>query len=59
VTGSAHCALAPFWSARLDRRELVGYQASARGGAVHVTLQGDRVLLAGQAVMVYTGTLLV
>src|SRR5207237_711832 len=34
VTGSAHCALAPFWSDRLHKAELTGYQASARGGAV-------------------------
>ena len=57
VTGSAHCALAPFWAARLGRRELVGFQASPRGGIVRVTLAGDRVLLGGQAVTVYTGTL--
>jgi len=34
VTGSAHCSLAPYWAARLGRTELVGYQASARGGFV-------------------------
>ena len=57
VTGSAHCALAPYWTAQLGRPELVGYQASARGGTVRVRLQGDRVILGGQAVTVLRGTL--
>ncbi len=58
VTGSAHCSLAPFWSARLGRPELVGYQASARGGTVRTELRGDRVRLGGRAVTVLTGELL-
>ncbi|MFE3451113.1 PhzF family phenazine biosynthesis protein [Nonomuraea sp. NPDC059194] len=57
VTGSAHCALAPFWSARLDRASLVGAQLSARGGLVRTTARGDRVDLAGRAVTVLSGTL--
>lgn len=59
VTGSAHCALAPFWAERLDRPALVGYQASARGGLVRTEVQGERVALAGQAVTVLHGTLLI
>ena len=58
VTGSAHCALAPFWAERLGRKELVGEQASARGGIVRMRLDGDRVFLAGQAVTVWEGSLL-
>jgi PhzF family phenazine biosynthesis protein len=57
VTGSAHCALAPYWVAQLGRAELVGYQASARGGTVRVRLQNDRVILGGQAVTVLRGEL--
>src|SRR5688500_9295573 len=57
VTGSAHCTLGPFWAARLQRDELVGYQVSDRGGTVRVRLQDDRTLLAGQAVTVMRGTL--
>lgn len=57
VTGSAHCALAPHWSARCGRDELSGYQASPRGGAVDVKLAGDRVLLRGRAVTVLRGEL--
>jgi len=59
VTGSAHCTLAPFWAARLGRAELVGYQASARGGVVRVRVAGERVRLGGQAVTVARGELLV
>ena len=58
VTGSAHCALGPFWGERLGKASLVGYQASARGGVVRVTVQGDRVLLGGQAVTVLRAELL-
>jgi PhzF family phenazine biosynthesis protein len=58
VTGSAHCALAPFWAERTGRSELVGYQASARGGYVRVRVNGARVLLAGQAVTVMRGELI-
>jgi len=58
VTGSAHCALGPWWAARLGCDELVGYQASSRGGTVRVRVVGDRVRLAGSAVTVVTGQLL-
>ena len=57
VTGSAHCCLGPFWAARLNRTNLVGFQASPRGGEVRVNVNGARVTLGGQAVTVYTGTL--
>ena len=58
VTGSAHCALGPYWGARLGKTTLVGYQASARGGTVRVELRGDRVQLGGHAVTVSRGELL-
>ncbi len=57
VTGSAHCCLGPFWAAKLGRSELVGYQASARGGVVRVRVEGARVRLSGQAVTVLRGEL--
>jgi PhzF family phenazine biosynthesis protein len=57
VTGSAHCALAPFWGERLGRESLVGYQVSARGGIVRARTAGDRVVLGGQAVTVLRGEL--
>jgi PhzF family phenazine biosynthesis protein len=58
VTGSAHCALGPLWGERLGRHELTGCQASSRGGIVRVTLQGERVLLGGQAVTTLRAELL-
>ncbi|MFK8907832.1 PhzF family phenazine biosynthesis protein [Streptomyces sp. YS-3] len=58
VTGSAHTALAPFWSARLGRTELTGLQASARTGLVRTSLRGERTLLTGTAVTVIEGELL-
>jgi len=58
VTGSAHCALAPYWSERLGRADLVGYQASLRGGRVHTQTSGERVILGGTAVTVLRGELL-
>jgi PhzF family phenazine biosynthesis protein len=57
VTGSAHCALAPFWAERLGKTEMTAYQCSPRGGVVKVKLAGDRVLLRGKAVTVLRGEL--
>ncbi|HEX8253111.1 MAG TPA: PhzF family phenazine biosynthesis protein [Thermoanaerobaculia bacterium] len=58
VTGSAHCCLTPYWSARLGKSEMLGYQASKRGGVVHVRLERDRVKLGGRAVTIFRGDLL-
>lgn len=58
VTGSAHCCLGPYWGARLKKTELVGYQASPRGGFVQVRIAEDRVYLTGKAVTVLEGRLL-
>jgi PhzF family phenazine biosynthesis protein len=57
VTGSAHCALGPYWAKVLEKNPLRGYQASQRGGFVTVTVRGDRVLLRGSAVTVVAGEL--
>ncbi|MGH7785902.1 MAG: PhzF family phenazine biosynthesis protein [Candidatus Binatia bacterium] len=58
VTGSAHCALAVHWGAKLGKTAMTGYQASRRGGVVRVQLAAaDRVHLFGQAVTVLRGTL--
>ena len=58
VTGSAHCALGPFWQARLGKSDLLAYQASPRGGVVRVRVVGDRVKLGGKAVTVLRGELI-
>jgi PhzF family phenazine biosynthesis protein len=57
VTGSAHCALGPYWAAKLGKSELSALQASPRGGVVQVKVAGDRVMLRGQAVTVLRGML--
>jgi predicted PhzF superfamily epimerase YddE/YHI9 len=57
VTGSAHCCLGPFWSERLGKTELTAFQASARGGIVRVRATGGRVMLGGEAVTFWRGTL--
>ncbi len=59
VTGSAHCALAPFWADRFGRDALVGHQLSTRGGRVSVRVRRDRVTLGGSAVTILRGDLLV
>jgi len=59
VTGSAHTALAPYWSARFGRDELTGLQVSKRTGLVATAVRGDRVHLTGQAVTVLDGDFLV
>lgn len=58
VTGSAHCTLAPFWAGRFGKTELRAWQASARGGEVHMRVTGDRVHLGGRAITVWKGELL-
>ncbi len=57
VTGSAHCALAMHWREVLGRAEMVGLQASARGGTVRCAVVGDRVELTGRAVTTLIGVL--
>lgn len=58
VTGAIHCSLIPYWSQRLAKLEMRAYQASARGGELHCRLAGERVKIAGDAVLVAKATLL-
>lgn len=55
VTGSAHCALAPFWFRLTGKRTMRAFQASRRGGELEVRYLGERVELVGTAVTVVTG----
>ena len=57
VTGSAHCALADYWSKRSGRTDFRAYQCSKRGGIVFARVDGDRVVIGGQAVTVMRGEL--
>jgi predicted PhzF superfamily epimerase YddE/YHI9 len=59
VTGSAHCCLAEWWGEKLGRQELVGFQASERGGVVRVARRDGRVNLIGRAVTISRGELIV
>ncbi len=57
VTGSTHCSLIPYWSARLNKFSMTALQCSARGGELYCRLEGDRVKIGGYATLVATGTL--
>jgi PhzF family phenazine biosynthesis protein len=55
VTGSAHCALIPYWSKQLDKKELHALQVSQRGGELFCRDLGKRVAIAGRAVAYMRG----
>ena len=55
VCGSAHCCLAPYWSERLGKTEMIGHQVSSRSGIVFVEVRGDRVMLGGEGVIFASG----
>lgn len=57
VTGSAHCSLIPYWAERLGKTRLQARQLSRRGGSLSCTLRGDRVRIAGRAILYLTGTI--
>ena len=57
VTGSAHCILVPYWARRLGKDRLLARQISRRGGELHCTLKGDRLDIAGRAVLYLRGTI--
>lgn len=55
VTGSAHCTLAPYWSDKLGKNNMIAFQASKRGGVLSLDLQGERLKIKGEAVTVIEG----
>lgn len=55
VTGSAHCALTPFWAQRLGKTTLLARQASARGGDLICTYDGARTIIQGDCALYLTG----
>lgn len=57
VTGSAQCALAPFWAGKTGKTDFACHQVSKREGILKVTLQDERVLISGQAVTVFKAEL--
>ncbi len=58
VTGSTHCLLTPYWAQQLGKNALIAYQCSARGGELQCELQGERVKIAGQALLIASGRLM-
>jgi len=58
VTGSSHCMIAPYWCDRLGKDELVCYQASERSGVLYISRKGDRIKVAGKAVLYSEGEIL-
>ncbi len=59
VTGSAHTALTPYWSKRLNKKSLTARQLSKRGGILWCEDKGVRVQIAGSAVLYLKGTIAV
>ena len=55
VTGSSHCSLIPYWSEKLDKKEMIAYQLSERKGYLNCTDLGERVLISGNAVTYLVG----
>lgn len=51
VCGSGHCHIAPYWADKLGKREIVAYQASKRGGTLYCRMEGDKIFMAGKAVL--------
>lgn len=59
VCASAHCRLIPYWSAKLDKTEMLAYQSSKRGGTLKCKNLGNRVLISGEAVTVMEADLII
>jgi PhzF family phenazine biosynthesis protein len=59
VTGSIHTGLAPYWAEQLNKKELVAYQASARGGKLMCLIKGDKVYISGKAIQYLAGEITV
>jgi len=59
VTGSAHCALVPYWAKRLGKTTLKARQVSARGGDLLCTDDGARTILSGPCALYMTGEIIV
>lgn len=59
VTGSAHCALVPFWAGKTGRKDFNSHQVSKRGGILKVSLKGDRVDISGQAKTIFKAELFI
>ena len=59
MCGSGHCHIIPYWAARTGKTEFTARQASPRGGTLYCRMEGDRVKLAGRAVLYAQSELMV
>jgi len=57
VTGGAHCELIPYWSMRLNKKDMIARQLSKRGGEIYCSYLGDRVNMGGEAITFMKGEL--
>jgi PhzF family phenazine biosynthesis protein len=55
VTGSAHSQLIPFWSTKLNKKNMTALQLSRRGGTIYCEQKGNRVLMAGNCTFYMKG----
>ncbi len=51
VCGSGHCHIVPYWSKKLQKEDIVAYQASKRGGTLYCKVVGDRIKMSGKAAL--------
>jgi len=59
VTGSIHAGLAPYWAGKLDKRSLLAYQASMRGGVLNCVVSDKHVIVSGKGVLYLKGKIYV
>jgi len=57
VTGSAHCALTPYWANKMNKKNLHAYQVSQRGGELFCKDNGNRVIISGRAIQYMEGSI--
>jgi predicted PhzF superfamily epimerase YddE/YHI9 len=57
VTGSAHTMLTPYWANQFNKNKLYAYQLSKRGGKLNCRLANERVLISGNSVIYFEGTI--
>ena len=58
VTGSAHTTLIPFWSEKLQKKDLTASQLSERSGILYCRMLSNRVEIAGNAVLYLKGEII-
>ena len=55
VTGSSHCELIPYWSNKINKKKMIAFQVSERGGKIYCTDKSSRVLIGGKAITFLRG----